>query len=109
MPVVQVIELKDLPILTRGYNINDEDRLVVSHVFNENTRASTSMTMEAFSNGLILAALKSVNQNRLYGLDDPSANLGTNGDLYFKYVTQTKAISDVYFKCNGQWLNLKGG
>lgn len=106
---IQVIELKDLPIVTTGIDINNEDRLVVSHLFNSNTRASTSMTMEAFSNGLILAALSAMGHERLYGLNDPSANLGTNGDLYFKYVPKTKAISDVYFKCEGQWLNLKGG
>lgn len=106
---IQIIELKDLPIVSRGINLNNEDRLVVSHLFDSTTRASTSMTIEAFSNGLILAALSAMGHNRLYGLDDPSANLGTNGDLYFKYVPKTKAISDVYFKCEGQWLNLKGG
>ncbi|MBO7452016.1 MAG: hypothetical protein J6U54_16855 [Clostridiales bacterium] len=106
---IQIIELKDLPIITTGIDINNEDRLVVSHLFDSNTRASTSMTMEAFSNGLILAALSAMGHSRLYGLNDPSANLGTNGDLYFKYVPQTKAVSDVYFKYEGEWLNLKGG
>lgn len=106
---IQIIELKDLPIVSRGVNLNNEDRLVVSHLFDSTTRASTSMTIEAFSNGLILAALSAIGHNRLYGLNDPSANLGTNGDLYFKYVPQTKAVSDVYFKYEGQWLNLKGG
>ena len=109
MPTVQVIELKDLPIVTRGVDINNEDRLVVSHLFDSNVRASTSMTMEAFSNGLILAALSAVGHNRLHGLNDPTNNLGTDGDLYSKYVTQTKAISDVYYKYQGEWLNLKGG
>ena len=106
---IQVIELKDLPIVSRGVNLNNEDRLVVSHLFNSSTRASTSMTIEAFSNGLIFAALSAIGHSRLYGLNDPSANLGTDGDLYFKYVPKTKAVSDVYFKYEGQWLNLKGG
>lgn len=103
---IQIVELKDLPLITKGIDINDNDRMVVSHVFSSNVRASTSMTVEAFSKGLILAALSSVGHNRLHGHDDPSNSIGTDGDLYFKLNAKTKAVSDTYAKYDGAWLKL---
>lgn len=98
---------KDLPVISNAVEINREDKIIASHVFDD-VRATTSVTLGALIDYFIHVAAGSGNKRR-FGVINPSADLGTDGDLYFKYYEKTKAISEVFVKYEGEWLTLKGG
>ena len=101
------IKIKDLPVISNAAELNREDKIITSHVFDD-VRATTSVTLGALIDYFIHYVAGSGNK-RHFGLIDPSADLGTDGDLYFKYYEKTRTMSDVYVKYEGIWLNLKGG
>lgn len=104
---VEIIELKNLPVLTKPVDINPEDRLAISHLFNEDLRGSTTVVFRSFSDGLLYSMLLANGGRRFWGDEEPSELLGVQGDLYFK-LTDT-VITAVYVKYNNSWLNLQGG
>ena len=101
---VEVVQVKDLPIITKEVDINLDDRVVVSHLFDVNTRASTSMTMKAFIDKMLHDIADGIVNKRLHGATDPSSELGTNGDLYFKLVDGT--ITATFVKYEGEWVKM---
>lgn len=101
-----VVQLKDLPVISKEVDINMDDRIVVSHLFNRNTRASTSMTMDALANKILFDMASGISGKRLHGETDPARSLGTNGDLYFKIVDKT--ITTAFLKQNNMWTKLGG-
>lgn len=101
---VEVVQLKDLPVITKAVDVNMDDRVVVSHLFNSNTRASTSMTMTSLIDKIIFELINGVSNKRLHGHTIPASELGTNGDLYFKFTGET--ITETYVKYEGVWIKL---
>lgn len=101
---MEIIKLEDLPVLTKPVDINPEDRLAISHKYNEELRGSTTATANAFVNGVLFSLAKTIGNQRYHGTDEPGDLLGSDGDLYFKL--SDKTIIAIYVKYGGDWKKL---
>lgn len=101
---MEIIKLEDLPVLTKPVDIFPEDRLAISHYYNESLRGSTTATANAFVNGVLFGLVKAIGNRRYHGEDEPGDLLGSDGDLYFEFSGNT--ITSIYVKYNGNWEKL---
>lgn len=101
---MEIIQIQDLPVITKPADISNEDRLQLSHQYTKTWRGTMTVTMPSFVNGVLKSIVDRVGNKRLYGTDVPGDLLGTNGDLYFKFTDGR--ITHVYVKYDNDWRRL---
>lgn len=104
-----LIKIKDFPIIDSYENVNDEDRVVATHV-SGSSRQTVAITIAAIGQKIINDSPNSVAISRNYfGYDTPIASDGKNGDLYFKLMGDIpeQVITSTYVKINGEWVSFE--
>lgn len=104
-----LIKIKDFPIIDSYENVNDEDRVVATHV-QDSSRQTVAITIAAIAQKIASDAPNSAIVPRTYfGTENPSASDGKNGDMYFKLLSgvSSTTISASYIKINGQWVSFQ--
>lgn len=101
---VEIINTKDLPVLTKPVDITNEDRLAISHRYTETWQGTMTVTMNAFVNGVLNSIVARIGNKRYHGTEVPGDLFGSNGDLYF-LISDNRIIS-VYVKYDNDWKKL---
>lgn len=96
------IRTKELPIVSLDVEISTDDRVVATHVVDENTRETVGITVGALRDKFLADATgTSLFPRNIFDTVDPTSDVGNDGDLYFK--TNSGFIESAYFKMNGEW------
>ena len=104
---VETIEIKNLPVIPKPVDINNEDRLAISHRYTETWQGTTTINMNTFVNSVLSSIVKLYGNRRYFGEDVPSELLGGYSDLYFRLSDNT--ITEIYIKHHDAWYKIQGG
>lgn len=99
----EIIKIKDLPYITNVEELRDDDRFVATRLTNgeRQTVGIELATLVAVLTNYILGTGET--RGMLFGIDEPTNNLGHDGDNYIRLFEAEARVRGMYVKYEGQW------